>query len=232
MGSGHLIPHAPAPRSLVAPARKPGWGGAGLHAAPTSRKRGHAQKGEGRHAPSHSRTAPHPFLAAPSQSRAPTVCARLGAQKRGVCTPSRSHVNPHLPPPPAPPLRATVCAETVARRGRRTSRLVCAPPRPSVPRKVGAKGGTHPTPRSRARTPAAYPLPIPHPFARRSCAQSRGEGKGGAAPGLRAPFARKRGQAAKGGASRAVPRSRKRVQGTGKRGGYPARTRARVLFAR
>jgi len=143
--------------------------------------------------------APPPFLAAPSQSCAPTVCVQLGAQKRGVCTPSRSHVNPHLPHPLAHPLRATICIETVAQQGRCTSRLVCAPPWPSVPRKVCTKGGTHPTPRSRMRTPAVNPLPILHPFVHCSCTQSRGEGKGGAALGLHAPFVQKRGQAAKGG---------------------------------
>ncbi|KAH8983804.1 hypothetical protein EDB86DRAFT_3246880 [Lactarius hatsudake] len=55
------------------------------------------------------------------------------------------------------------------------------------------------------------PFPVPRPvFARRSCA-----GRGGATPDSRASFAPKRGRAAERGASRVVPRSRKRVQGGG-----------------
>src|SRR6266702_5301095 len=154
----------------------------------------------------------------PPPSRVPPPFVRDWGPKTGGCAPpppgapfaqKRLHDGGGAPPPawfvrrPGPPFRT-----------RRAQRGV-------------------PTPLPvRARTPVAHPLPIAHPFARRSCAQTRGEGKGGTAPGLHAPFARKRGQAAKGGASRAVPRSRKRVQGRGQKGGLSrADSRSRPVRA-
>ena len=133
-----------------------------------------------------------------------------------------------VPPPPIhlSPLRATVCAETVARQEWRTSScsrralplsLCTAPALHSV--QGGRKGGMHPTPCSRTCTPVAYPLPISYPFTHRSCAQTRGGGRGGAALGLHAPFVQKRGRRREGGPSRAVLYSCKRVQGLKQKGG-------------
>ena len=111
------------------------------------------------------------------------------------------------------------------------SRSVCAPPRPSVPHKVGTKGGTHPTPRSRTRTPVAYPLPISYPFTRCSCAQTRGGGGGAPLWVCMPPLCRNRAGGERGGLPMQSSVHVNGCRGSSKKGGCPAWTCACIQFA-
>src|SRR6266702_2484240 len=125
-----------------------------------------------------------------------SLCMTGGTKKGGVHPLPFAHEPSPLPPHGTPfvhnRLRRNGCAMGAAH----LLPFVWSPPtrfvrHPGPPfRTRWARRGVRTPLPIRACTPLAYPFPILPPFARRSCAQTRGGGRVGASPGLRAPFVR------------------------------------------